>query len=172
MTTNANVRSVDAIQQFRAATVNIGDSISAGLDDLRMQLNRALQWIDHDVPLYWKEETRRRFNQVAEARTHLANRQRANYSGARAACVDEKKALQKAKRRLEEATAKQKLVQQWGAKLHQAADIFSTRLSRADHLVHHDLPKLAAMLGRMLTALYEYVTVPANETRSDEDSQS
>lgn len=172
MTSSANVRSVDAIHQFRAATVGIGDSIAAALDDLRMQINRTLQWIDHDVAAYWKEETRRCFNRVAEARTHLANRQRANYSGSRAACVDEKLALQKAKRKLEEATAKQKTVRRWGMKLHQAADLFSTRLARCDHLVHHDLPKLHALLDRMLTALHEYVTVPTNEVQRAQGEES
>ncbi len=156
----ANVRSLDAIAQFRAATVTAGDTVAAAVNDLRMQINRTLQWIDHDVAAYWKEETRRRFNRVAEARTHLANRQRANYSGTRAACVDEKLALQKAKRKLDEATAKQKTVRQWSIKLHQGADEFSARLARCDRLVHHDLPKLLALLDRMLTALHQYITVP------------
>jgi hypothetical protein len=169
MSLSANVRSVEAIRQFRVSVLKFAEEATAAAEMLRQQAHRALEWIDHDRPAFWRNETRRCFDDVAEARSHLAKRQQISVGGRRPACIEEKNTLQKARRRLETATSQNTSVRQWSVKIHRAADIYATRIARLDRILVHDVPQLVALLERIITALEAYAT---SENRSSRTAES
>jgi len=158
MSHSANVRSLEAIRQFRVAVLAFAEEATAAVEMLRQQSHRALEWIDHDRPSFWRSETRRCFDDVAAARSHLAKRQQISVGGRRPACIEEKNVLQRSKRRLDAAVAMNTTVRQWSVKIHRAADVYATRIARLDRIVAHDVPQLVALLERIITTLEAYAT--------------
>src|ERR1700722_15618125 len=149
MSPRANVRSLDAIRQFRPAVVRFEDDVMSALSGLRTELNRTLQWLDHDCPAYWQQQIRNGFDNVAEARTTLTRKSMMTVAGHRSDCIDEKKALAKAKQNLEFAQQKLQLCRQWSIKAHRAADEYTARIGRAEQSLGQGIPRLMALLERM-----------------------
>jgi hypothetical protein len=159
MSPRANVRSLDAIREFRPSVRRFEDDVMSALTMLRTELNRTLQWLDHDCPAYWQQQIRNGFDNVAEARTTLTRKSMMTVAGHRSDCIDEKKALAKAKQNLEFAQQKLQLCRQWSIKAHRAADEYTARIGRAEQSIGHGIPKMLALLEKMVLALESYASV-------------
>jgi hypothetical protein len=155
----ANVRSLDSVQRFRPKVSKFEEDLAAALTSLRQEINRMLQWLDHDCPSYWQNQVRLGFDRVAEARTTLMRKQMITVAGHRAECIDEKKALAKAKQNLDIAQEKVQACRQWSIKAHRAADEYTARVGRVEQHVGKSLPRIKVMLDRMIAALESYASV-------------
>jgi hypothetical protein len=169
MSPRANVRSLDAVRQFRPAVVRFEDDVMAALTSLRTELNRTMQWLDHDCPAYWQHQIRNGFDTVAEARTQLSRKSMMTVAGHRSECIDEKKALARAKQQLEFAQEKLRVCRQWSLKAHRAADEYNSRIGRAEQTLTQGLPRLMAILERITLALESY-TATEKPLRSEDRS--
>lgn len=161
MSPRANVRSLDSIRHFRPAIYTFEDELKSALGALRQEINRSLQWLDHDCPAYWQNQVRKGFDRVAQARTELARKSMITVAGHRADCIDEKKALANAKRNLEIAQEKIQTVRQWSVKVHRVADEYSSRISRAEQLLNQGVPRIKGLLERIILSLESYVEMSA-----------
>jgi hypothetical protein len=159
MSPRANVRSLDAIRQLRPVVVRFEDDVSAALTGLRTELNRTLQWLDHDCPAYWQQQIRNGFDSVAESRTQLSRKQMMTVAGRHPDCIDEKKAFARAKQQLEFAQEKLRLCRQWSIKAHRAADEYSSRIGRTEQALNQGLPRVMGILERICLALESYTAV-------------
>src|SRR4051812_19107517 len=110
---SANVRSLDVIRDFKAALVRFEEEACIAMAALRQEIVRALDWLEHDRPIYWKEQVRRSFDAVAKARTDLDACRRRTVADHRPACIEEQLALRKAQERLKTAEEKVELVRRW-----------------------------------------------------------
>jgi hypothetical protein len=155
----ANVRSLDSVQRFRPKVAQFEEDLGAALTSLRVEINRTLQWIDHDCPAYWQNQVRQGFDRVAEARTQLMRKQMITIAKHRSEAIDEKKALAKAKQNLELAQQKVQACRQWSIKAHHAADEYTARVGRVEQNVGKGLPRIKMMLDRMVAALEDYAQV-------------
>jgi hypothetical protein len=155
----ANVRSLDSVQRFRPKVAQFEEDLGSALTSLRQEISRTLQWIDHDCPAYWQNQVRQGFDRVAEARTTLMRKQMITVAGHRAECIDEKKALAKAKQNLDIAQEKVQACRQWSIKAHHAADEYTARVGRVEQAVGRGLPRIKMMLDRMIAALESYAQV-------------
>jgi hypothetical protein len=160
----ANVRSLDSVQRFRPKVAKFEEDLGAALTSLRQEINRMLQWLDHDCPSYWQNQVRMGFDRVAEARTTLMRKQMITVAGHRAECIDEKKALAKAKENLDTAQQKVQACRQWSIKAHRAADEYTARVGRVEQHVGKSLPRIKVMLDRMSAALESYASVARGAT--------
>jgi hypothetical protein len=161
MSPRANIRSLDSVRHVRPALIRFQDDACASISSLRQEVNRSLQWIDHDCPHYWQQQIRKGFDRVAEARTQLTRRQMMTIGDHRPDCIDEKKALAKAKRDLEIAQEKLRLCREWSVKMHRAADEYTRRLGQIEQAVNQRVPKMVALLDRIVTAIEAYTSSPA-----------
>jgi hypothetical protein len=166
MSPRANVRSLDAIRQFRPAVIRFGDDVTAALTGLRTELNRTLQWLDHDCPTHWQQQVRNGFDKVNEARTQLSRKQMMTIGGRHPDCIEEKKALVRTKQHLELAQEKVKLCRQWSIKAHRAADEYQSRIGRAEQAIVQGIPRMLAILERIVLALEQY-TATEGPSRSE-----
>jgi len=96
MARQARVISIDALLTMQAALARFERDLRAALDDLEMEVRRALQWIQQDAPQYWQQEVRQGWERVAEARVQLQQamtmRRVAEHDPS---CVEEKKRWKK-----------------------------------------------------------------------------
>jgi hypothetical protein len=159
MSPRANVRSLDSVQRFLPKVVKFEEDLGAALTSLRQEINRTLQWLDHDCPNYWQNQVRMGFDRVAEARTTLMRKQMITVAGHRSEAIDEKKALAKAKANLDLAQQKVQACRQWSIKAHHAADEYTARVGRVEQSIGKSLPRIKHMLKRMIMALESYAAV-------------
>lgn len=157
---SANVRSIPALREFRAAVQVFLDEANGSLDMLRMELQRAFEWIEHDRPQYWQMQQRKAFDAVASTRTALETCLMRTVAGRRPSCIEEKQAHAAARRRLEECREQIERVKRWSIKLHHDANEFRGRLSSLKRVLEQDLPRLIALLDRSADILEAYAETP------------
>ncbi|MBX3442973.1 MAG: hypothetical protein KF774_11245 [Planctomyces sp.] len=156
MSGNAQVQSIPALRELQAALASFRDDASSSLDMMLMELQRAVDWIEHDRPAYWQLQTRRAFEQVAATRTALNTCQMRTVAGRRPSCIEEKEAYAAARRRLQHCQEQVERVKRWSIKVRHEVDEFRSRLSALRRRLDGELPKSVAALDRMAAALEEY----------------
>lgn len=157
MSDQANVRSIDAIGDFRTALLVFNERVNDALMALQEQVFYALDWVENDRPRYWRQEVLDALDSVAESRNAMENnRMRKEGFGFRPSLIEEKKALALAKQRLAYCQEKVEIVKQTGIDLRQETDEFVGRLSQLQRLVETDIPKMVGLLERMILVLERY----------------
>jgi exonuclease VII large subunit len=158
----ARVKSIDALQAMTAVLERFRGEAGAALDDLAMEVRRALEWIHHDCKEYWVQEVRRGWERVAEARVRLQQamtiRRIAEHQPS---CIDEKKALEQAKRRLQLAQEKVAAVQHWAHAVDRIVKDYQASRSQLTNWLDADYPQALAALRHMMEALEMYVAMEA-----------
>src|SRR5262249_7650511 len=110
-----------------------------------------------DRPAYWKMEARRSSEALAHAKDELAHSRTYKKVGDYIpACIEEKKAVEKAKRRLEHAEEKIDIVRHWIVATRHAVDEFQGHVQQLTGMLEGDIPHAIHLLERMSKALEQY----------------
>jgi hypothetical protein len=157
----ANVQSIQALADLRAALANFAALATKSLDECDLELRRAMQWVTQEQPLYWRREVQKSHDAVAFARNDLERAQAATFEGQRPTCLQQKKALEAAKAKLRRAEEKVELVRQAAAKIQKQSSEYASRMSQVKDLLTADVPVAMALLSRMVTALEGYAAIEA-----------
>lgn len=159
---SANVKAVSAISEFRSALCTFIVEARQALAAMEMEGRRALVYITEDQAQAWAGEARRGRETVQQCKLEIHNartfKRIANYTPS---CIDEKKALAKAERRLQVAELKVEAVRHWGRLAEQAFREFQARLAQFISILDGELPKGVAALERMMASLDRYFAVEA-----------
>ena len=157
MERSAQVTSVDAVRDFRAALVQFGDEAQGAVVMLMLEARKAVQWLQQDRARYWPDQTRKAQDLVVRARNDLERCQLHYGSEDAPSCFDQKKRLDRAKRRLRLCEEKTQAVKRWLNILRPELDDFDRELAKMTNWLETDLPRATASLERMLRALDKYV---------------
>lgn len=156
MERSAQVTSIDAIREFRAALLQFGGEAEDAVVMLILEARKAIHWLQQDRARYWPEQTRKAQEWVVQARNDLDRCQLHYGSEDAPSCFDQKKRLERAKRRLRLCEDKVKAVKRWTNTIRQELDDFDGELAKMTNWLETDLPRAAASLERMLRALDKY----------------
>ncbi|MFM7206842.1 MAG: hypothetical protein ACKO4T_09255 [Planctomycetaceae bacterium] len=160
MSTQADVKSVDTLAFIKAAFASFAHETGQALSECEMQGQRAVDWICVDQAAFWKAECRRMQELVNKAIKDLEYCKAFKKVGNnQPSCIEEKKALEKAKQRLARAEQKAEAVRRWTPVVQQQFRETCVRLVRFREVIDVDCPKAMAQLERMLKALDAYRTV-------------
>ena len=158
----ARVTSIDVIDTTAVAMQRFRTEAAVVLDELQIQMQRALEWIHHDRKDYWAEELRRSWEGLTAARLQLQQAQVSRrIAGHEPACIDEKRALERAKRRLETAQQKVEAVKHWTHVIERAVDEFQQSRAQFVDWLDTDLIQAVAVLNRMTASLESYTSLEA-----------
>lgn len=163
MSESANVQSVQAIRDFEGALVKFHDVASRAASSMDQQARRMLQWLELDRPNFWKRQVEVGHQHLAEARTRLTQCKMRRTGDFRPSCYDEKKALDKAKHDLEYARQQIQIVKQWTIKAKHEIDEFSGRQAQLTRMLEGDVPRMCALLQRIVQKLEQYTTITAED---------
>jgi hypothetical protein len=142
-----------ALQKFRAEGV-------AAMDDLEIELRRAIEWVQHDRRDYWTHELRRAQEALTQAKLKLQQARMVKRIGDHEpACSDEKRAVEKAKRRVEIAQRKVEAVRHWSMAIEKAADDFRRVRSQFIIWMEVDISRASASLNQMSETLVNYISM-------------
>ena len=153
---SANVHSVDAIKDVRAALIRFQERATTAMGDLRQKIDRTVAWLELDRPNYWREQERQAFDLLASTRVAFDTCRLRTVAGRRPDCIEEKNALERAKRRMEYVREKQQVVTKWMVQSGKEASEFRSRTSSFLRSLETDVPLMIAQLGRMIDAIEGY----------------
>ena len=137
MTERAHVTSVDALESFRANLIVYLGKARPTLDEIGAEVLRTRLWIENDRRTFWEAQVRRRLKALEQAQQALFS---ARVSNLRQETSAELMALQRAKRALEEAEAKLRILKQWSREFDSRVEPLAKELQKLDksraYLVH------------------------------------
>jgi hypothetical protein len=158
MSQHANVKSIDSLQSMTAALQCFHADVASALDELDMEVRRALQYICDDCRQYWRVEVRRSTERVVEAKLALEHAQMFRGGEERgSSCIEEKKNLEREKRRLQLAESKVDAVKHWSITAERAISEYRAIRAQFGNWLESDFPKAEAVMSRMIAALETYV---------------
>ena len=161
MSGSARIQTIDAVALLAAALRQFGEESGTALIDLDMEVNRAMEWIQHERRDYWENQVRLAWEKIDEARAELERCMRNAVAGQRPSCYEEKKALDRAKRRQRVAEEKVEMVRRWSHTADRESLHYRVAGGQLAGWLQAELPQAIAVLERMQTALEAYVSGPA-----------
>jgi hypothetical protein len=170
MSTQADVKSIDTLAFMKAVFASFAHESGQALSECEIQGARAVDWICVDQAAFWKAECRRMTELVNKAIKDLEYCKAFKKVGNnQPSCIEEKKALEKAKQRLARAEQKAEAVRRWTPVVQQQFRETCVRLVRFREVIDVDCPKAMAQLERMLKALdaYRQVASPTGDATGD-----
>ncbi|MBN1851171.1 MAG: hypothetical protein JW829_00545 [Pirellulales bacterium] len=164
MSETVHVHSQAAIEEFRAALLLFSSQCQDAVDGLNAEVRRFADWIEHDRPAYWKEQTRLAERGVHDAKLALERCLISGIAGERPACREERAALHQAQLRLASCRAHIERVRHWRQQLHHEQSELTGRLGQLGQLIEWNIPQAAATLARILDRLDAYIATQAAGT--------
>ena len=162
MTRSAKVTSIDTLPLVAASLQKFRGESAVALDDLEIELRRIVEWIHHDRKQYWSKERDRAYENLTQARLQLQQARVSRRIGDHEpACVDEKRAVARAKRRLETAYQKVDEVRRWTVLIDRAVDDFQRSRTQFASWLDTDLQRAVAALNQMSESLVSYISLEA-----------
>jgi len=152
----ANVRSVEAIDTFRASLILYGSKARPLLEDAWEEVARTREWIQTDRRRFWEAEFRKRKRQLEDAEQALFS---ARFSTLRQVRAAEQQAVHRAKRALVEAETKLEHVRRWSIEFDNTASPLLKHLEELRTNLTTDLAKAVGYLGNVIRALEAYAEV-------------
>ena len=165
---SSNVRSIDALDRLRADLVRFAQASGQTLEEVQAEVNRFLDWLEHEQTGYWKMELRRCEAKVAEAKVDLLRARAATIDPEHTpSCLQERKVLEAAQRRMVATEEKLQRVRQWLPHVRQAADDYRTKIAPLVNTLSCDVPRAVTRLRQLVERLHEYTSleVPTLQAR-------
>jgi hypothetical protein len=156
MAERAHVTSVEAIELFRANLIAYLGKTRPVLEDACDEAMRTRQWLQHDRRIHWENQLRRRRKILEEAEQALFG---ARISNLREPTSAETAAVTKAKRAMDEAEEKLRLVKRWTMEFDNRVQPLVKELESLRTLLANDMPKAAAHLAQIVRSLDAYANV-------------
>ena len=172
MSSGAKVKSIDVLSDFRVALSKFGSTASQAMAAVDVEIRRTLDWLKHDQVKFWQQEVRRREDAVGEARQDLSRCLiSTSAGGTQASCTDQKVALEKAKKRLDQAREKVEIVKRWGQIVEQEVGDYRGPAQQLTTMLDGDLPRAMALLGAQIDALEAYANLMSEGSAAEASLQ-
>jgi len=152
----AHVTNTDAIASFRASVIVYLGKARPLLEDACDEVIRARQWLQQDRRMHWENQVRRRTRELENANQALYSSRLANL---REVTTAEQAAVLRAKRALNEAEEKLRLVKRWTLEFDQRVGPLVKQLEQLRTMLSNDMPKAAIHLAQVLKTLEAYANV-------------
>jgi hypothetical protein len=162
MPERAHVTSVDALERFRSSLIVYLTKARATLEEVSTDVQRMKGWLEGEQRVHWEGEVRRRGQALQDAQQALFS---ARLSTFREAGSVEQMMVQRAKRALDEADAKLRVVKQWDRNFGNRADPLVKQMEKLHTVLAHDMVQAVTFLAQAITTLEAYAGVaPAPAT--------
>ena len=162
MSSEANISDVGALDEFRRARIRFREELNAALAEADSEVKSTFVWLERDRLLHWRRAVPRLDEELTSAKSALYRKEAQTMGdGRRPSVIDEKKAVERAKRRCEEARERLERTRRWLATLDRDVSLFKSAMSPLATLVDRDLPDAILRLRNMSLALEAYLATPS-----------
>ena len=160
MPERAHVTSVDALESFRASLIVYLTKARSTLEEVSTDVQRMRSWLENNQRMYWENELRRRSRDLQEAQQALFS---SRLSQLREASAAEQMAVQRAKRALDEAEGRLRVVKQWNRVFDNRVDPLVKQMEKLHTVLAHDMVQAVAFLTQVIRTLDAYAEVAPPE---------
>lgn len=157
MPEKAHVTSVDALEGFRASLVIYVTKARPTVEEVSAEVLRTKVWLENDQRVHWEGQVRRRAKVLEQAQAALSSSRMSSF---REASTVELMAVQRAKRALEEAEAKLKLLKYWNREFDSRSGPLVKALEKLHTILANDMLKANAYLAQAVSTLAAYAEMP------------
>ncbi|HTD66313.1 MAG TPA: hypothetical protein VK846_07275 [Candidatus Limnocylindria bacterium] len=164
----AHVTSVDAIESFRSSLISYLGKTRPLLDDACDEVFRLREWIERDRRLHWENEIKRRRKLFEAAEQALFS---ARLGTLREATGGEHAAVMRARRALNEAEEKLRMVKKWALDFDNRVQPLVKELDSLRTMLANDLPRAVLMLAQIVKTLDAYAGVQSSASLSIENER-
>lgn len=166
---SARITSVQPLRDMKVALGEFINQVNIAFANVDAEIGRMGQWLQQDRPAYYKHAVRRATDAVTKAKSELSRKQYMRHPEP-VSVVEEKKLVEKLKRRLEELERKQAAVRQWAPRFEREAMMYKSSSRALAELVQSTLPKAIQRLEKMAQAIEDYIRLqPADATLTAAD---
>jgi hypothetical protein len=156
MPAGAHVTSVEGLEAFRANLVVYLSKARPALEEVGADVLRTRGWLQSDQRTFWEAQVRRRTKELDAAQQALFS---ASVSSLNPSPDAQKMAVHRAKRNLEEAQTKLKVVRQWAREFDNQTEPLTKQLDKLHTFLCDDMVKACAYLSEAIKALEAYAEV-------------
>ena len=156
MPERAHVTSVEAIEAFRANLIIYLSKARPALEEVSADVMRVRSWIESDQRTRWEAEIRKRTKELEQATQELFSARISNLSEATAA---QQLAVHRAKRALDEATEKLRVLKRWTRDFDGVVQPLVKQVEKLHTVFTNDMVQAVAYLAAAITKLSEYAEI-------------
>jgi hypothetical protein len=153
MPEKAHVSSIDAIEAFRADLVLYISKARPALEEVSADVTRMRLWLENDQRMHWQGEMRRRGKELEQAQSALFS---ARVSRLGKESSAELMAVQRAKRAMNEAEAKMRVLKKWDRDFESRVDPLVKQTEKLHTVLANDMVQALAYLARTIETLSAY----------------
>jgi hypothetical protein len=164
MVESANIRSVEAIESFRAKLIVYLKRAENTVEEISEEVGRIRYWLQHDGLVHWKREAQRRKRKLEDAQQLLMA---ARLSPMRETTSSERLAVEKAKRIYDEASEKLQAFRYWNRHFDQHAAPLIKEIDKFSTTLTTEMPMATAYLKNIVRTLSEYAETTVGEADMD-----
>jgi hypothetical protein len=159
-----DVRSLQALSDFRAALARSREDAKNALAAADMEISRMVDWLENNRRLYWEAEIRRRREDLSQAKGELFRKRTSRMFGHDGNLSEPHELVREAMRRLEEAEHKLLTVKKWRDPLQQAVMKYRASAQPLSDMVDSDLERAIGQMEQMIRAVEAYLADAAPST--------
>ena len=156
MPQQAHVTSVEAIDSFRANLIIYLSKARPTLEELTAEVVRTRVWLESDRRAYWEAQTRMRGKELEEAQQALFS---ARLGMLRKETAAEQMAVHRAKRALDEAVDKLRVVRRWNREFDGRVQPLVKQMEKLHTVLTNEMVKAVAFLVAAINTLAAYAEV-------------
>ena len=157
MPQRAIVTSVEAIEAFRANLIVYVSKARPTLEEISGDVLRMRSWLENDQRLHWEGQVRRRTKDFEQAQQALFSARISQFSKGMAL---EQLAFHRARRALDEANDKLRIVKRWAREYNPQVQPLAKQMEKLHTVLSNDMVKAVASLAQTVRTLSEYAGTP------------
>jgi hypothetical protein len=153
MPQKAHVSSLEMLESFRASLLVFLSQARPALEEVSSDVMRTRLWLENDQRTHWQNEIRRRRKELDQAQQSLFS---ARLGILRQETSTEQLLVQRAKRAVEEAELKLRIVKKWNREYDGLAQPLLKQTEKLHAVLSNDMVKAVAYLTEMIKTLAAY----------------
>lgn len=158
MAESARILATEAMAEAKAALAEFASSVDRTLAEVDSEIMRMTQWLQQDRPAHWKREVRVRQEEVHKAKAAVARRELAA-APEPARAVEERRGVERAERRLDEAQRRQAATHRWAPVWEKEAMAYKGPAHQLRDMVSGAIPAAIGRISRMMESVESYLRV-------------
>lgn len=161
MSGEANITDIAALDELRRALIKFREEVGIAVAEADSEVKSTFVWLERDRLLHWRRAVPRLDEELVGAKSALYRKEMQTMgTDKRPSVIDEKKAVERAKRRSEDARERLERTRRWAATLDRDVSIFKGAMSPIATMIDRDLPDAILRLRNMALALEAYLATP------------
>lgn len=161
MAGEANITDISALEEFRRALIRFREEIGIAIAEADSEIKSTFIWLERDRVLHWRRAVPRFEEELTSAKSALFRKEMQTMgTGQRPSTIDEKKAVERLKRKVEDARERLEYSRRWLVTLERDVSLFKGAISPIAAVYDRDLPDAILRLRNMTLALEAYLATP------------